>query len=153
MDYARILPALFVGSCPKQREDIERLKRAAGISAVLNLQTDSDMQHFSLDWESLLSCYRELEIELRRLPVRDFDAADLEAKLPACVSSLAELLSLNHTVYLHCSAGAGRSPTVAAAYLCVSFGWDLEAAIAHLQQCRPCAPNRAVLRALLAGRA
>jgi protein-tyrosine phosphatase len=54
---------------------------------------------------------------LRRVPVRDFDAAELRSKLPECVRNLDGLLSAGHLVYLHCTAGINRSPTVAMAFL------------------------------------
>jgi hypothetical protein len=41
-------------------------------------------------------------VELRRIPVQDFDSKDLAAKLPQSVNTLRELLNAGHTVYLHC---------------------------------------------------
>lgn len=146
MDYQQILPKLFVGSHPGNPDDIEMLKRESGITAVLNLQTDDDVEHFNLDWESLLRRYKACHIQLRRVPVRDFDPVDLQDKLPSCVSTLNGLMESAHTVYLHCSAGAGRSPTVAIAYLSWCCGWDLDAAVAHVKQCRPCTPNIEAIR-------
>ena len=146
MDYHRILPQLYVGSRPETASDVELLKREAHVTAVLNLQTDDDIRYFKLDWASLLSCYSTCGIEIHRAPVRDFDPADLQDKLPACVSTLDNLLKSGHTVYLHCSAGAGRSPTVAIAYLCWQSSWDLDRAVAHVVQCRPCSPNIDAIR-------
>jgi hypothetical protein len=40
MDYAQIIPGLFVGSHPQAVSDIERLRLDSAITAVLNLQTD-----------------------------------------------------------------------------------------------------------------
>lgn len=146
MDYHRILAKLFIGSHPENAEDIEQLKRETGVTAALNLQTDDDMRYFKLDWDSLVQHYKSCGIVLRRVPVRDFDAVDLQDKLPACVSTLHWLLESGHTVYLHCSAGAGRSPTVAIAYLSWRCGWSLEQAVAHVTQCRPCSPNVEAIR-------
>ena len=53
MDYHLILPKLYVGSYPGRADDIKLLKQQAGVTAVLNLQTDDDMQHFKLDWDSV----------------------------------------------------------------------------------------------------
>jgi protein-tyrosine phosphatase len=145
MDYHEILPSLFVGSHPGSGEDIETL-RQKGISAVLNLQTDSDMQHFKLDWDSLLTHYQARGIQLRRIPVQDFDPFDLQDKLPSCVSVMDDLIKSGHKVYLHCSAGTGRSPSVAIAYLSCCCGWDLDAAAAYVEECRPCAPNMEAIR-------
>jgi len=146
MDYHRILPKLFIGSYPESAEEIERLKRETGVTAVLNLQTDDDMRYFKLDWDLLVKAYKSSGIELHRLAVRDFDAVDLQQKLPACVSALNDLLESGHTVYLYCSAGAGRSPTVAIAYLFWRHGWGLDQAVAHVMQCRPCSPNVEAIR-------
>jgi hypothetical protein len=41
MDPSQILPNLFVGSYPRSPEDIDRLKQDFGITAVLNVQTES----------------------------------------------------------------------------------------------------------------
>lgn len=71
---------------------------------------------------------------------------ELRAKLYAAIQALNELLSEGHTVYLHCTAGIGRAPTVAIGYLHVCLGWDLEDAIAHVKMRRQCAPH---LEALL----
>jgi protein-tyrosine phosphatase len=140
MDYHLIVPQLYVGSHPRGVDDIKLLKRQGGITTVLNLQTDDDMRHFGLDWDLFLSDYRDSKIDVRRVPVRDFDSDDLEIKLPICVATLNELIQSSHTVYLHCSAGAGRSPTVAIAYLFWRRDWDLDRALAHVTQCRPCSP-------------
>jgi protein-tyrosine phosphatase len=145
MDYHQILPKLFIGSYPESTDDIERLRRE-GVTAVLNLQTDDDMNHFTLNWNSLARYYKTRGIDVRRVPVRDFDAADLQEKLPACVSTLSDLLASRHTVYLHCSAGAGRAPSVTIAYLFCCEGWGLDKAIAHVTKCRPCSPNLEAIR-------
>lgn len=146
MDYHRILAKLYVGSRPESASDIEHLKREIDITAVLNLQTDDDMRYFKLEWDSMVKCYQACGIELHRSPIRDFDSADLQDKLPGGVSILETLLESGHTVYLHCSAGAGRSPTVAIAYLCWRSGWGLDQALAHVVQCRPCSPNIDAIR-------
>lgn len=43
MDYAQILPELFVGSRPRDADDIDRLRGEADVTAVLDLQMDDDM--------------------------------------------------------------------------------------------------------------
>ena len=80
-------------------------------------------------------------VELRRIPIRDFDGLDLRKKLPQCVEALDELLRNGHTVYMHCNVGSGRSPNVAIAYLIWRQGWNLDDAIEHISKCRSCSPN------------
>jgi protein-tyrosine phosphatase len=147
--YAQVLPQLFFGSHPENVDDIERLRQEATITAVLNLQTDDDMRSVNLVWEPLEAYYAVCGMELRRVPVRDFDPADLREKLPACVRSLQSLLTAGHAVYLHCTAGTGRSPTVAIAYLHWCRGWDLALAVAYLKERRECSPNLDAIRQAL----
>lgn len=150
MDYDQILPDLFVGSHPASGDDIDRLTVESDITAVLNLQTDEDMVWWKLDWPMLAAHYLRQGIKVRRLPIRDFDTADLAAKLPEAVSALAQLLQDGHTVLVHCNAGAWRAPTVAIAYLHWCRGWELEQAIAHVEQRRDCSPSlEAIQRATL----
>ncbi len=146
MDYTRILPRLFLGSHPQTTDDIDRLRLKASVTAVLNLQTDDDTHSVNLAWEPLEAHYRACAIELARFPVKDFDPVDLRDKLPKCVVILDRLLTANHTVYLHCTEGAGRSPTVAISYLHWCQGWDLEAAVTYVKERRLCSPNVEAIR-------
>ncbi len=146
MEYAQILPHLFVGSHPSNAEDVEKLRRESGITAILNLQTDDDMRSLGLAWEPLEAHYRACGVELARLPVRDFDPLDLRQKLPECVRVLDSLLRAGHSVYLHCTAGTGRSPTVAIAYLHWCLGWGLDEAIVYVKQLRQTSPNLEAIR-------
>ena len=84
MDYSQILDKLYVGSRPKATSDIDTLK-AAGVTAVLNLQNPGDVTHLNIDWQSLKKHYRSLSIVLHRVPVRDVDSKHLTEKLPASV--------------------------------------------------------------------
>jgi len=54
MEYVQILPQLFLGSHPQTTDEIERLRQEAGITAVLNLQTDDDRLSASSARESSL---------------------------------------------------------------------------------------------------
>lgn len=70
MDYSQILPRLFVGPCPKDRDDIDRLNNETGVTAVVNLQTDGDFSYWGIDWPVLEALYRETEVEVRRAQFR-----------------------------------------------------------------------------------
>ncbi len=111
----RFFPTPSPVRIPKTIDDIDELQREVGITAVLNLQTDDDTRSIRLVWEPLEAHYGISGIELCRVPVRDFDPSDLREKLPACVRDLDQLLAAGHAVYLHCTLGPGRSPTVAIA--------------------------------------
>jgi hypothetical protein len=149
MRYANVLPRLFLGSRPEIPADIDRLRAESGITAVLNLQTDDDMRAINLIWEPLEHHYRTSGTQLCRVPVRDFDPVDLRAKLPECVHALKRLLSAGHSVYLHCTLGATRSPTVAVAYLNWCEGWNLDQAVTHVKEHWQCSPNVEAVRLAL----
>ncbi len=139
IDVSQILPNLSVGTFPKGPVDIDRLCRE-GVTAVLNVQTDDDMDAWGVKWNRMESYYREAGIEVRRVPVQDFSKDDLRRQLPKCVEVLDELLSQGHTVYVHCNMGVNRSPSIAIAYLHWILGWDLEKATDHVMKCRSCDP-------------
>ncbi len=140
LDLDPILPDVYVGSCPLSADDVDRLRRDFGVTAVLNLQTEDDFDFWGIDWPRLAAHYRESGIEVRRVPVRDFDVDDLRRKLPDAVEALDELLRAGHTVYVHCSAGINRSPSTVVAYLYWIEGRSLDDALAHVLGCRSCDP-------------
>ncbi len=140
VSFNQILPELYVGSCPEDFEDIRGLTNSCGITGVLNLQTDEDFRAWGLDWPSLEENYRSLSLEVKRVPMRDFDYDDQRKILPNAVRALASLLASGHTIYLHCNAGVGRSPLVAMAYLYWCRDLSLWEAIRHVEARRPCSP-------------
>ncbi len=148
LTYAQILPNLFIGSHPRTIDDIERLRREAGITAVLNIHTDDDMRSVNLDFPPLKAHYKTCTVILRRTPMVE-EQVQLRAKLYDGIQALSELLDEGHTVYLHCTAGIGRAPTVAIGYLHTCLGWDLDGAVAHVKLLRQCAPHVEALRLAL----
>jgi protein-tyrosine phosphatase len=137
---------IAVGSYPDSPSQVAELKQSLGVTAVLNLQTEEDMEYLKLDWDVMQAHYDQHGIKVRRVPVRDFDPIDLERKLAACVSALSELIGSGHKVYVHCTAGCGRSPSVVVAYLHWQCGWDLDEAAAFVRQRRPSVPNIEAIR-------
>ena len=138
MDCDRIAEHLFLGSCLLESKDLEDLW-SLRVTAILSLQTDEDMGERGMEWEEYAALNAKLAF--RNVPVRDFDAQDLQRKLPECVAVLDHMLKAGHTVYLHCTAGTGRSPSVAADYLHWCLAWPLETAVAHVRDRRNCSPN------------
>jgi protein-tyrosine phosphatase len=147
MYYSQILTNLYLGPCPRSPKDIDDLKQPAGITAVLNLQTDQDFQHWQIDWPALKDQYLARSILVRRVPVTDFDTVDLRDKLVKCVRALQDLLAANHTVYLHCTAGAERSPSVAISYLAWCRGMSLEDSVSFVMKRHRCSPDLGAIRA------
>jgi len=146
MDLDQVSPRIFLGSCPRTPPNIDRLGDEFGITAVLNVQTDEDFPYWEIDWDELEGHYRASGIEIRRVPVRDFDQDDLRRRLPTCAAALDELLHAGHTVFVHCSAGVNRSPSTVIAYLHWIEGWELDEAVAHVTSRRDCDPYVEAIR-------
>lgn len=146
MDASRILPNLFVGPCPKDPADIDQLGQALGVTAVLNLQTQQDFDYWSIDWDQLEAAYRAAGIDVRRVPIEDFNPDDLRHRLPGGVAALDALLKAGHTTYVHCSAGINRAPSTVIAYLHWVEGWELDRAVAHVTERRACDPYVEAIR-------
>ena len=142
MDYSQILPQLILGSCPESVEDINVLKLELAVTAVLNLQTDEDMEHLELNWNALSRHYTLSRIQVIRVPITDFDHVDLRDKLPWAIRTLDRLLKIGkNRVYVHCTAGASRAPTVVVAYLHWCTGKNLKQSASKLMALRSCSPD------------
>jgi len=146
MNYTRITPNLIVGSQPQNAEDIDRLKEEEGVTAILNLQQDKDIEYWGIDLGSIVKRCQELGIRHMRRPARDFDPDSLRKELPKAVSSLDWAISKGGTVYVHCTAGLGRAPAVAIAYLFWFCDMDLNKAYDMVTSKRPCGPKRNAIR-------
>ncbi len=140
MDYHTILDELIVGSCPHDAADVEHLGREAGVHAVLNLQTDEDFTMWRIDWRGVQHAYETGGLTLTRVPIRDFDPLDLRVRLALAADELDRLLQTHGRVYTHCTAGIGRAPAVAIAWLAWYRGLPLARAVEHVTGRRPCSP-------------
>lgn len=146
IDFDQVLPRLYVGTFLETADEVEMLRKQVGVTVVLNLQTDEDIWSGELFGEPFDNLYGDGCVKLCRVPVRDFDTIDLRQRLPECVATLRDLLDDGQTVYLHCTAGVNRAPTVAIAYLHWCLGWDLALALKHVEECRDCSPNVEAIR-------
>ncbi len=117
LDFNEVLPGrLWVGTFVPL-DEIPKLGKI-GITSIVSLQTAEDVVASRLSLEALDRAFALAGVEFRRSPVRDFDRQALADGLPACVEEVAAALKPPESrVYLHCTAGVNRSPTVAAAYL------------------------------------
>jgi protein-tyrosine phosphatase len=148
MNVKCITPNLYVGPAPYDGADLEELK-SLGITAILSLQDDEDIIEGALKRKRAEAA--QANLTFRNVPVLDFDSSDLRDKLQRCVAELDRLLKASHTVYVHCTAGAVRSPTVVAAYLHSCLNWPLTKALSHVRKQRNCSPDAEVIRSALKG--
>lgn len=127
--YLWIGPAIFPA-------DLARVRRA-GITAVLSLQEPGiDLLPSALE-QMRRAC--EPEIAFHSLGVRDYDPAAVIQALPQALATLQSLIAADRVVYLHCSEGINRSPSVALAYLVRHENLPLALAVEELSRCHPAA--------------
>ncbi|XP_071734385.1 phosphoglucan phosphatase LSF2, chloroplastic [Rutidosis leptorrhynchoides] len=147
MNYNLITENLIVGSQPQKPEDIDHLKEEQNVAYILNLQQDGDVAYWGIDLESIIERCKQLGIRHMRRPARDFDGDSLRSMLPKAVSSLEWAISEGKVrVYVHCTAGLGRAPAVAIAYMFWFCNMDLNTAYETLTAKRPCGPNKKAIR-------
>jgi protein-tyrosine phosphatase len=139
----QITSNLWLGPCPQDAADMRYLK-ALGITAILSLQSQADLGQREVGWPE--SAAQAEGLDFNNVPVTDFDSLDLAWKLPRCVKVLDELLRAGNTVYLHCTAGVSRSPTVAAAYLHWCLKSTLDEALTRVKQVPQTCPLGDVIR-------
>lgn len=152
MNYAYVLPDLIVGSCLQTPADADKLKDA-GVGVVFCLQQDPDLAYFDVDLSAIQAHVNELDgISHYRCQIRDFDPFDLRMRLPIAVAQLHKAIEANKgtTAYVHCTAGLGRAPGVALAYMYWIRGLSLKEANALLQEVRTCHPKLESIRAATA---
>ncbi|XP_054818281.1 phosphoglucan phosphatase DSP4, amyloplastic [Prosopis cineraria] len=142
MNYNFIRPDLIVGSCLQTPEDVDKL-RAIGVKTIFCLQQDPDLEYFGVDITAIREYARSCnDIQHLRAEIRDFDAFDLRMRLSTVVSKLYKAINCNGGVtYIHCTAGLGRAPAVALAYMFWVQGYKLDEAYRLLLSKRPCFPK------------
>ncbi|XP_021890581.1 phosphoglucan phosphatase DSP4, amyloplastic isoform X1 [Carica papaya] len=142
MNYNFIRPDLIVGSCLQTPEDVDKLRKI-GVKTVFCLQQDPDLEYFGVDIKAIREYAKACgDIQHLRAQIRDFDAFDLRMRLPAVVSKLYKAIKRNGGVtYIHCTAGLGRAPAVAVAYMFWVQGYALNEAYSLLLSKRSCFPK------------
>ncbi|KAM6584323.1 hypothetical protein CsatB_011325 [Cannabis sativa] len=142
MNYNFIRPDLIVGSCLQTPHDVDKL-RAIGVKTIFCLQQNPDLEYFGVDIGAIQEYASTFDdIEHLRAEIRDFDAHDLRLRLPAVVSELYHAVNRNGGVtYIHCTAGMGRAPATALAYMFWVQGYKLDEAVKLLLSKRPCFPK------------
>lgn len=138
MECTWVLPNLAFGSDPRVDAGFQELK-SLQITAILSLQTDGDRGDAGIEGERCAA--HKAGLAFSSVPIEDFNHADLRVWLPYSVSVLERMLKQGHIVYVHCTAGMNRSPTVVAAYMHWCLELELLQALTHLHACRDCLPD------------
>lgn len=117
--------------------DLQQIKAETGITAMLSLQHDDCLRSRQIDYPAMKHNGIELGMIMARCPIRDFDIEDMRRQLPDAISCLAGLLGTGHRVYVHCTAGLGRSPLVTLGYLTLVDNYSPDDAIQAILKARP----------------
>lgn len=136
INFSRIETDIFIGSTPQAEADITQLKEI-DVTAVLSLQSDSDLKTHRIDWKKLQSVYQYNDIVVQRFQIIDFDEVDLGNKLTSPIKALNSLLSDGHRVYVHCNAGVCRAPATVLGFLCHYRGLSIENGLDYIRENRP----------------
>ncbi len=122
LQYCQVTPQLYVGS---QFQKLgKRLLQQQGFTGCINMRIEKDDAALGLALAQYL-----------HLPTVD-DAAPSIEHLDRGVAFIRQVIQSGGKVYIHCGAGVGRAPTMAAAYL-IAEGYTLDEALALIRKARP----------------
>ena len=118
------------------------------MTCMFDTQQEKDKEHWGVDFGALKWQMEQRDILHVHKPFVDFNADSLREGLPTAVAAMDKALRDGHKVYCHCTAGMGRSPGVAIAYLYWGLDFDsLGQAYDFLTTRRPCGPKKESIRA------
>jgi predicted protein tyrosine phosphatase len=137
LNWGQATPSIVIGSCPMTVKDLQQIQAETGVTAMLSLQHDDCLRNWKIDYPTMKHSGIELGMIMARCPIRDFDIEDMRRQLPDAISCLARLLGAGHKVYLHCTAGLGRSPLVTLGYLTLVDNKTPDDAIQTILKARP----------------
>jgi protein-tyrosine phosphatase len=129
----RLRSQLYLGASVHPA-DLPRLRRA-GITAVLSLQQpEIDLPRAAME-RMRVACAPH--VVFHNVGIHDYDPDAVIVALPAALASLHGLLREGQVVYVHCTEGINRAPSVALAYLVCHEALDVDAALSDLRRCDP----------------
>ena len=127
LEYSRVTESLYVG--PQHRANGSRTLLRAGITHIVNMRIEFD------DASNGLTLGDEPKFGYCYLPTMD-DEAVSPSHIAEGIDFIRKAIESGGKVYIHCSAGVGRAPTMAAAYL-ISEGYSTEETLDLIRRTRP----------------
>lgn len=151
-DIDEVADGLWVGPCPKTPEFIRHLAAEVGVRSLVSVQTDADLTSIGMSWPLMWDFLMRSGINPTRVAIVDFNDDALRNGLEKAVASVQNAKKSGKIVYLHCTAGVNRSPSVAIGWMVLHGGFDLDTAWAQVTNRRRVVPNRRAIEGWLAGR-
>ena len=127
LQYSRVTDVLYVG--PQFRENGKTTLARAGITHIVNMRSEFD------DAKHGLTKGRCGTYHYCHLPTID-DEPISSAHISRGIQFIDSAIDSDGKVYIHCSAGVGRAPSMAAAYL-ISKGYCANDALDLIRRVRP----------------
>lgn len=127
LGYSRVTDSLYVG--PQYRRNGRRALLRAGITHIVNMRSEFD------DAEHGLTLGDVASDQYCHLPTVD-DEPISDRHIAKGIEFIDRAVRGGGRVYIHCSAGVGRAPSMAAAYL-ISCGYSAEDALGQIRKVRP----------------
>ena len=150
LELSIITREILMGTQATSTEDLQTL-RSLGVEGLLSLQDSDDFRRSSINWSNLVIAGRQHGIDMRHVPIRDFDPGEFMNNMDKALNELDDLLSEYQRVYVHCTAGINRSSGVVIAYLALRRGIGVDAAHRLVRTRRPqVSPYRSLLEELRA---
>lgn len=137
LNWGQITPVMVIGSCPMTTNDIARIHMETGVTGLLSLQHDDCLRYWDIDYSQIYHAATQRGLAMERCPIKDFNVPDMRRQLPAAIRLLADMIARDHRVYVHCTAGLGRSAVVVLSYLVFVEGYSAQDAIDCILQGRP----------------
>ena len=127
---------IYIGPYLETEQDFESIYKN-GINAVLNVQTNKDLEYRQLDINILRKYASKYNINIERYPIEDFSQDELYQKLKVAGDLLNNLIKKGKNVYVHCTAGIGRAPSVVIIYLVLYQNYSINDAVELCKEYRP----------------
>ena len=136
---------IYIGPYPQTEQDFESMYKN-GINTVLSVQTDKDLDYRQLNINILKKYASKYNIKIERYPIEDFNPEELYKKLKGAGALLNDLIKKGKNVYVHCTAGIGRAPSVVIIYLILYQNYSINDAVELCKKYRPkISPNIEVI--------
>mmetsp|Transcript_16995 Transcript_16995/g.26196 ORF Transcript_16995/g.26196 Transcript_16995/m.26196 type:complete len:427 (-) Transcript_16995:1239-2519(-) len=148
---------VVIGQFIQTEEEVKILKKM-GITAILCLQTKEEQQQLTVEWNYLLQFFYGYGMTLaKNLQINEIDDEQDQARNVFQASQYLNDMINNkdHRVYVYCTSGITRAPTVVAAYLALYKKvkcWEYPQLIESIIQsyCPEAFPNFALLNKTIA---